>query len=1138
MKSVTYHALIPCALLALTAHAKIIVVDTTDNISPPAGKTSLVQAINLLQDGDTINFNITGAGPHYLVSPPGGYPIITNLNNITIDGYSQPGSSPNTNPILASNNANIKIVLDARNGNFTTLANDIPGYGTSEEAILFVLGSTNFSVRGICFLGTWDYVNQPYDSYAVSFGGDRPSHNGHVSGCRFGLDPDNTTVARLKDGVTAFGSGPSDGIVVGVAAGVTNVAEGRAQFNVFIGEQIPVIIEGNRTRVSGNFFNVYPDGLHDFFVDGQVSGPDHTLEAFIEIGSYGDNVVIGTDGDGINDAEERNVFGGVIAADDHRYLEWYGGTRTNNIVAGNYIGVGVDGTTVFTNGGPTMEVIEGFNSTTTVQVGSDFDGVSDDIEANIISWNHPFADVYAGVFAGTDVLSTRWRFAALSTGARVSLRGNKLINNNLPLFTYANGSSTLLANFTAFEAPYMDTGGGTPAEMIPSLDLTNSIFPHLKGTFAKGLEPYTNIMIDVYQSDPEGWSNGKLLGLTELIDPNTGNTNGFPQGSKFLKSFAVPNTGSFDLDLSGLDLGAGMVTVTANYSADPPRTHRGRTHTSNFANPIPVLPGGAASVGVTHIVPDVVCWFDAGGSFITNGPIKLAEEAVPPSLGNWEPYTSVVGDSTFLIGYNTYANDGSLLNQNFAVAKQPAAGGPAKVDYEFYDDSGKPFPGQINLSRQNGNPQRVAGDMRTGATTFITMAETSAGQLPAFQTVSRWNNNPIYQGTVRYATEQLFSLNPSTLAQTPITNAWDYVYGPFSATDLGANHDSAQLSRTGGRSEFLDNGNIVVMIEDRTCLISTVGQVCTFAIIKPDGTVVKGPTLVEATAIWDNMAAYKGGFAIRVGAHLYFYDNAGTLTHSNNVVDSSGLAFDTGRGDGTRIASDIRSYYVYLAGQTPANAQSPVSVAIFDSRTGNFLAKATVTDGDPDTQLTDRVSVAADALDRFCVAYVYRPTSALQQQVAARVMAFDGSNISFLTHSFFPFVNSENNLANAAGITTFGPNVSMTTKAICIAAKGSINSTNNPAAGPDSGSETTLYTVINNPAPVPSAPRITVSRSGGDLLLSWPVDAGLFTLQSTPSVLPTSWADVTPQPATTQVGNNYQMTVQIGAGKAYFRLAR
>jgi len=356
MRTRTKYALFgSLVVFCLSGYAKNIVVTTENNESPGQGQTNLVQAINLLADGDTIEFKIPGNGPHYLLSPPGGYPPITNINNVTIDGYSQPGSSPNTNPILSSNNANITIVLDARNGNFTHFPDDIPGYGTGEASILFVLGSTNFSVRGLCFLGVWDSENGP-DSYAVSFGGGEPSHGGHVSGCRVGLDLDGTNVARLKDAVTAFGAGPSDGIVVGVAPGsaTTSAAEARAQFNVIVGEQIPVIIEGNATRVSGNFFNVFPNGLQDFLADGGISGPNHTLEAMIEIGSFGDNVVIGTDGDGINDAEERNIFGGVIDADDHRILEWYGGTRTNNIVAGNYIGLAVDGKTVFTNGGPTM----------------------------------------------------------------------------------------------------------------------------------------------------------------------------------------------------------------------------------------------------------------------------------------------------------------------------------------------------------------------------------------------------------------------------------------------------------------------------------------------------------------------------------------------------------------------------------------------------------------------------------------------------------------------------------------------------------------------------------------------------------------------------------------------------------------
>ena len=42
------------------------------------------------------------------------------------------------------------------------------------------------------------------------------------------------------------------------------------------------------------------------------------------------------------------------------------------------------------------------------------------------------------------------------------------------------------------------------------------MYPRLKGAFAPGIAPYTNIIIDVYQPDPEGWANGKLCNLLEM----------------------------------------------------------------------------------------------------------------------------------------------------------------------------------------------------------------------------------------------------------------------------------------------------------------------------------------------------------------------------------------------------------------------------------------------------------------------------------------------------------------------------------------------------------------------------------------------------------------------------------------------
>jgi hypothetical protein len=499
------------------------------------------------------------------------------------------------------------------------------------------------------------------------------------------------------------------------------------------------------------------------------------------------------------------------------------------------------------------------------------------------------------------------------------------------------------------------------------------------------------------------------------------------------------------------------------------------------------IPGDARSVGLHYIVPDVACWFDAVGNFVTNGFVKLDEAAVPAEPGNWEPYTGVVGDSAFLIGFNTYANDGTFAHQSFVVAKQPDTGGPARLDYEFWDDSGNPVGGLINLSRQNGNPQRVAGDKRPGATTFITQAEVSIGQLPEFQLVPRWGNNNIYQGINRYAAEQIFTLDPLSLGQTPVANAWDYVYGPFVGS-MGSGNGAPQCTRTGGRCDFLDNGNIVVMLDDKTCISSPASEVTTFAIIEPNGNIVKGPTLVDPRDMWDNMCAFKGGFCIRVYDAIYFYDSDGNLKHVNNLAVANanletawglaGLSYYTDRGDTTRVASDIRSRYVYMAGGVaiPGSYANRCMMAVWDAWTGAFVTNALVSsDLDPSRLLLDRTALAVSAENDICVVYagIADTTVLYNRQAIARVLNFNGQRVTPRTPSFFAFVNSDNrNTVKAAGGTpqgflTFTPNVSMTTKAICIAAKGWINSINNPAGGPDTaflGGNTTVYTVISRPA--------------------------------------------------------------------------
>jgi hypothetical protein len=669
--------LVPLFLLALavSADAKIITVNTENNKDFHAGVTNLVRAISLLADGDTIAFNIpnTTTNNHYLATPNTGYSVITN-NNVTIDGYTQPGSSPNTNTILAANNAKIRIILDSTSGGGTS--DPGPGFAPSEIGTLFVEG-TNCHIRGLCLLGTGDFSagGNSSDFYAIAIA--NSAHDCHVDGCWVGVDVNGTTLSGFKVGVAAFGDTDINNVpfwpkrtVIGVKAGPADTLGARAQHNVFCGQYFALDIESKDSRVSGNFFNVLPDGMHD------VSQDAVPMEAMMEFGRGINNLILGTDGDGLNDAEERNVIGGVTFTADNNIIEFYGSggdqsaAFTNIVIAGNYIGVAVDGVTRFTNANPIIDNFKNENGIVgSAQFGSDFDGVSDDIEANVISMNYPFAILYpdpasqvplppAFLQSDTGVLITNNGVGVIVPGPRVSVRGNKLMGNNLAPFSYADNNGDFLSSFTNYDLTYMSTLGN----IIPSL-FTNSTGARLIGTcappvpapavdFSPAFTNYTNIFIDVYTLDPEGWTNGIKFVLFELevIDQSTGTplqTNGFPQGKTYLGTFqdngpydSDPAVGRFNLNIASLGLPSGaQVTATANYSADPLGTHRGRVHTSNFANP------------VTLLAPLVITSISKSGSTITiswtGGTPPYTIQKKSPVTGAWSDFqTGISGTST------------------------------------------------------------------------------------------------------------------------------------------------------------------------------------------------------------------------------------------------------------------------------------------------------------------------------------------------------------------------------------------------------------------------------------------------------------------------------------------------------------
>jgi len=526
------------------------------------------------------------------------------------------------------------------------------------------------------------------------------------------------------------------------------------------------------------------------------------------------------------------------------------------------------------------------------------------------------------------------------------------------------------------------------------------------------------------------------------------------------------------------------------------------------------IPGDIGSVGLTRIVDDTTAG-DVGGHYGYN----------PLGSGNWEPYVSVLGNRVFLFESTTYAESGpglpDLTHMRYALAFQPAEGGPARPGEVFFGDDGNPYRGQINASRQDGNPGRVAGDKRPGARHFIAGGEASPHTFPGVFGVMP--PGPSYTSASRYGTVQIFSLDPASLMQVMSSQAMDVLAGR-----TGSPADPTEVSRFGGELAALSDGNFLAVVDDKSNLVVPY-RTPTATILRPDGTVVRGPFSIGppyACTVWSNVAACRGGFVIRCGGcggTLRFFDNAGNFLGEAsqadpNLRDSQGnpVVFQTHRGDYTRIAGHIHSPYVYVAGYTTGNPlftdKDIVSVAVWDARTRTFVAQANVTELTPehggvgaDTEDfapnantdTPRVNLAVDALNRVCVVFTRGTVDYMQNQIAARVLAFDPHTGTFahLTHSFWAFRNyCDDMFSGCAGIRGVAPSVAMTTRAICIAAKGEINLSNQPELGPDSAYAVNYYTVISHPVPQDDP---TCAVSPGDADADGDVDVNDFAVFQT-----------------------------------------
>lgn len=578
MKTTSLFSVLLAMAVVPLASAAVLTVTTTDNASTAGdGQTSFCEALKAAVNGDTIRFNIPGGGPHRIVTPIGGYPLIT-AHNLTIDGYSQPGALPNTNPILGGNNAQIAIILDSTDDSSapgdpqdnSLLARRSTrilhsGFGDSENGMLAIFGADNFTVSGLSFIArqTAGSAGDP-SIYCVALV--NQATNARVQGCWFGLPPGGVSQSDIHGcgaAVAAFryrtgGDVYSFGLKVGTDGDGVN---DRAEFNVIMGMHIALALELPGARISGNYVNVFPNGVTFCDVKAILAellalGAGDTVENF-ENGRLTDGTVIGTDGDGVADADERNVFAHAVYDSEIQFYS--NGRRT--VIAGNYFGVGIDGVTAAPLPSTMLpDLLEYPANNSSIRLGSNGDGVSDSLEGNLI----------------VNVPGSRCIVAGVSIPMVARL--NRMRNNTCQAVPFGSAEN---GGYNSYYAKCLNNSSAGAAPVLRRLDGGK-----LTGSFSAANATYPNTIIDVYLVDPAALARTNYW-PKPLVHPLSLLGSYSDNGPGDLD--ATPNQFSFDLSSFGLT-DATYVAVAVTYSQDAGAFNAGRAITSPMSNPISARP--------------------------------------------------------------------------------------------------------------------------------------------------------------------------------------------------------------------------------------------------------------------------------------------------------------------------------------------------------------------------------------------------------------------------------------------------------------------------------------------------------------------------------------------------------------------
>jgi CSLREA domain-containing protein len=229
------------------------------------------------------------------------------------------------------------------------------------------------------------HIEGDYNMVSGNYIGPNSTGSASLGNTLYGVQLSNGATGNI---IGTNGDGSADGLE-------RNLISGNGYAGVRIFEAFDNMVAGNYIGTNAIGLSALPNALNSTNYGG----------VYISDGSTGN--VIGTNGDGSGDGSEGNV----ISGNDGHGVEVNGTGADSNVIAGNHIGTDKTGTAGLPNTGQGINIASGPIGT---RVGTNVDGVSDALEANVISANGGSGvwiligdnTQIAGNFIGTDKTGT------------------------------------------------------------------------------------------------------------------------------------------------------------------------------------------------------------------------------------------------------------------------------------------------------------------------------------------------------------------------------------------------------------------------------------------------------------------------------------------------------------------------------------------------------------------------------------------------------------------------------------------------------------------------------------------------------------------------------------------------------------